>query len=120
MVVAQPGARAFLSGISNDGEHVAIADGSGTVHLLNKGGDHHRLASSTGTRTAFSSDSDTLVVAGTTGGITLWATRTGQLVNTLDTGDTPIFDVAVSPDGDTVATADEGRVLLWKVPSPRK
>lgn len=107
--------------VSNNGEHAAATDGSGTVHLLNKDGDHQRLASSPGARTAFSPDSDTLVVAGATGGITLWSTRTGQLVNTLDTGDTPIFDVAFSPDGDTVAAAgDEGRVLLWNVPSSRK
>jgi WD40 repeat protein len=70
---------------------------------------------------AFTPDESTLVSAGT-GPIECWSRSTGKLIRTIQANGTPVRDIAISPDGQTLATAentsnfDFGTVLeLWNL-----
>ena len=68
----------------------------------------------------FGPDGTRIFTGGTDGSMKTWDAGSGQLLLSLQvTTHSPVWDVAVSPDGTRVAAADgEGTVTVWIGESP--
>jgi WD40 repeat protein len=133
-VLKVPGKGVQHGAFSPDGSLIATGGSDGTVVLfdaaaaLAKGGVQqdppvkHKLAGCpTGVRKVlFSKDGSRLFAAGEDGTVTCWDTVSGALVKTVKTHDLPVYALALSPDGKTLATGagdwkakSHGEAKLW-------
>lgn len=133
-VLKVPGKGVQHGAFSPDGSLIATGGSDGTVVLfdaaaaLAKGGVQqdppvkHKLAGCpTGVRKVlFSKDGSRLFSAGEDGTVTCWETATGSLVKTVKAHDLPVYALALSPDGATLATGagdwkakSHGEAKLW-------
>ena len=108
--------------LSPDGTLLAAGDGYvyGTSFLWNIAtgkiiatlkdpGENARVAS-----VAFSHDGTLLATADQNGSTYLWTVPAGKLVGALtDPGQSPLYVMAFSPDGATMAVGEQGSILLW-------
>ncbi len=67
---------------------------------------------------AFTPDGSVIIVGGAWGPLQLWTADTGAEVATVYVAAEAIRDIAVSPLGDTIATADTGGLIrVWGIPA---
>lgn len=94
---------------SADGQLLATGDGTKTEVWQVQDGDRLRvLDSGEVTGLIFCQDGQTLITGSSR--LKLWDLRNGKLLKTFDAG---ASDLAISPDGQTLATAAGGAVHLW-------
>lgn len=64
---------------------------------------------------AFSRDGQTLVSSSVDRTIKIWDLKTNQLRRTIEVGADGVSEVAISPDGNTIASANSRNIRLWNL-----
>jgi WD40 repeat protein len=108
---------------SPDGSLIAVAEREGTIHLWDLASLSEALTlhfEGSVSAIDFSADGTVLAVGGYShsdaGSLWLWNVQTGDLLTTLQENSIPIVDLAFSPDGTLLATANgDGSLGIWAV-----